>query len=73
MSPSNDTTVEQRDKMHKVIWKYEAVAAQTCEATGKPGILMKSVGGWLKTVNPEYAASARHYARYTVVTPSIES
>jgi hypothetical protein len=73
MSPSNDTTVEQRDKMHKVIWKYEAVAAQTCEATGKPGVLMKSVGGWLKTVNPEYAASARHYARYTVVTPSIES
>ena len=73
MSPSNDTTVEQRDAMHKVVSKYEVVAAQTCEATGLPGVLMKSVGGWLKTVNPEYAASARHYARYAVVSPSVES
>jgi hypothetical protein len=73
MSPSNDTTVEQRDAMHEVVSKYEKVAARTCEATGKPGVLMKSIGGWLKTLDPQYAASVRHYARYSVVTPSIES
>jgi hypothetical protein len=73
MSPSNDTTAEQRDAMYEVVSKYEKIAACTCEVTGLPGVLMKSIGGWLKTLNPEYLASTRHYARYTVVTPNIES
>ena len=67
MTPCNDTTEEQRNKMYEVISKYEAIAACTCEATGKPGVLMKSIGGWLKTLNPEYAASTLHYGKYTVV------
>ena len=73
MSPSNDTTPQQRDAMYEVVSKYENIAARTCEVTGLPGVLMKSIGGWLKTLNPEYLASTRHYARYTAVTPSIES
>ena len=50
--------------MSEVISKYEAIAAQTCEATGKPGVLMKSVTGWYKTLDPGYAANTIHYARY---------
>ena len=67
MTPCNDTTKEQRNKMYEVISKYEAIAARTCEATGKPGVLMKSIGGWLKTLNPEYAASTLHYGKYSIV------
>jgi len=65
--PSTDTTLEQRDKMYAVVAKYEAIAARTCEVTGKPGILMKSIGGWVRTLNPEYAASTEHYAKYSIV------
>jgi len=67
MTPCNDTTKKQRDQMYEVISKYETIAARTCEATGLPGVLMKSAGGWLKTLNPEYAADSLHYARYSVV------
>jgi len=66
MTPCNDTTEKQRDKMYKVISRYEAKAAQTCEATGKPGVLMKSSTGWLKTLNPEYVSSTEHYAKYSI-------
>lgn len=59
----SDTSAE----MSKVISKYEAVAAKTCEATGGPGVLMKSIGGWFKTLNPEYAASRLHYGKYSIV------
>ena len=52
--------------MSEVISKYEAIAAQTCEATGKPGVLMKSIGGWYKTLNEAYAASTLHYSRYKI-------
>lgn len=55
--------------MQEVIAKYEAIAYVTCEATGKPGVLMKSIGGWRKTLNPEYAASTLHYSRYTATNP----
>lgn len=65
--PSADTTAEQRDAMYGVVAKYEAIAAKTCEATGKPGVLMKSIGGWLKTLDPEYAENTKHYAKYSVV------
>lgn len=53
--------------MNEVVSKYEAIAARTCEATGRPGVLMKSIGGWQKTLNPEYAASAMHYSRYKIM------
>jgi len=58
---------DQTNDMYKVIARYEKIASKTCEATGLPGVLMKSVGGWYKTLNPEYAASKKHYARYKVV------
>lgn len=70
MSPSNDTTPEQRDAMWAITEKYEALSRTVCEATGGPGVLMKSVGGWRKTLNPEYAASTFHYARYVIVEQS---
>ena len=70
MTPCNNTTKEQRDKMYEVISRYEAKAAQTCEATGQPGVLMRSIGGWLKTLNPEYAANTLHYGKYLVVGPT---
>ncbi len=41
--------------------------SRTCEATGQPGVLMKSIGGWLKTLNPKYAASTLHYGKYSIV------
>lgn len=40
--------------MSDIVDKYEVRTAQTCELTGKPGILMEN-GGWLKTLD---AASA---------------
>ena len=52
--------------MNEVVSKYEAIASRTCEATGGPGVLMKSIGGWRKTLNPEYAASALHYSKYKI-------
>ena len=67
MTPSNDTTSEQRDAMWGITYKYEELSKTICEATGGPGVLMKSIGGWRKTLNPEYAANTLHYAKYTVV------
>lgn len=72
MSPSNDTTAQQRDVMHEVVSKYEKIAARTCEATGLPGVLMRSIGGWYKTLSPDYAAKTKHYAQYSVV-PTVRS
>jgi len=57
-------------KMKDVIYKYEKLARQTCEATGKPGVMMRSIGGWYKTLNPEYAAETPHYAKYSVCNPA---
>lgn len=62
----SETCYEPR-RLHDVISKYEEIAAKTCEATGKPGVLMKSIGGWYKTLNPEYAESTLHYAKYSEV------
>jgi len=67
MTPCDDTTKEQRDRMYEVVSKYEEIATRTCEATGQPGVLMKSVGGWVKTLNPDYAAGTLHYARYSII------
>ena len=63
-------TPSQSDKskeMQKVIAKYEAIAKITCEATGNPGVLMKSTGGWFKTLDPEYAKSTLFFKNFTVV------
>lgn len=60
----SETCYEPR-RIHDIIAKYEEIAAKTCEATGKPGVLMKSIGGWYKTLNPEHAASTLHYAKYS--------
>jgi hypothetical protein len=54
-------------RLSEIITKHEEIAARTCEATGQPGVLMKSIGGWLKTLNPEYAEKSLHYAKYKVV------
>jgi hypothetical protein len=27
---------------------------------------MKSIGGWYKTLNPDYAADSLHYAKYSI-------
>lgn len=67
MSPSNDTTPEQRDAMWAITEKYEALSRTVCEATGGPGVLMKSKGGWVKTLDPEYAKTTLFFRDYTVV------
>ena len=64
MSPSPTTTTEQRNIMFEITRKYEEISSRTCEATGKPGILMKSSRGWLRTLNPEFAATKSYYAKY---------
>jgi hypothetical protein len=56
-----------RDEMDAVVAKYEEIASRTCEATGGPGVLMKSVGSWFKTLNPEFAESKVYYAKYAPV------
>jgi len=62
--PSNS---DFREKMDAVVDKYEKLAAQTCELTGEHGVLMKSIGNFYKTLNPEYAGSKLHYAKYSEV------
>lgn len=64
---SEGASTEQGDAMNKVVEKYERIASVTCEETGKDGVLMKSIGGWFKTLNPEYAESKHSHARYSPV------
>jgi hypothetical protein len=42
------------ETMSIIVDKYEDLSAQTCELTGKPGVLMHD-GGWLKTLSVEHA------------------
>jgi hypothetical protein len=65
--PSNLDDKHTLIRIGNIISKYEAIAARTCEATGQSGVLMKSVRGWLKTLNPEYAATTPHYKKYSIV------
>jgi len=65
--PSQGVADEQRDAMYEVVARYEKIASQTCEATGEPGVLMKSPRGRLKTLNPEYAAGTAHLQSYVPV------
>ena len=65
--PSDAYDGEAFSKMNAIVQKYEELSAKTCEASGEPGVPMKSIGGWYKTLNPEYAASKMHYAKYSEV------
>lgn len=58
---------ETYSKMTSVVSKYESLSGCTCEATGKPGVLMKSPQGRYKTLNPQYAASTEIYKNYKIV------
>lgn len=65
--PSDVNNGELYVKINAVVLAYEKIASMTCEATGKPGVLMKSKGGWLKTLDPEYAKTTLFFKDYTVV------
>ena len=65
--PSDVNNGELYVKMNAVVLAYEKIASMTCEATGKPGVLMKSKGGWVKTLDPEYAKTTLFFKDYTVV------
>ena len=65
--PSDVNNGELYVKMNSVILAHEKIASITCEATGKPGVLMKSRSGWLKTLDPEYAKSTLFFKDYSVV------
>lgn len=54
-------------KISSVISKYENLSGCTCEATGKPGVLMKSLSGWYKTLNPQWTVSSEIYKNYKIV------
>jgi len=65
--PSDTNNGELYVKMNSVVLAYEKIASITCEATGNPGVLMKSTGGWFKTLDPEYAKSTLFFKDYIVV------
>jgi len=65
--PSQSDTLE---AMNKVVSKYEEMASRTCEATGMPGVLMKSSTGRVKTLSPDYVSGSEHYARYSIIRMS---
>jgi hypothetical protein len=56
--------------MDAVVARYEKLAGETCEATGGPGVLMKSIGNHYKTLNPDFAESKLYYAKYKIVDKS---
>jgi hypothetical protein len=70
--PSNLDDKHTLMRISDIISKYEDIAWKTCSATGGPGVLMKSIGGWRKTLNPEYAAENLHYGKHSVVKGSSE-
>ena len=55
-------------KTYSIIKKYENISACTCEATGQPGILMKNLSGWYKTLNPQWTTSSEIYKHYRIVS-----
>ena len=65
--PSDVNNGELYVKMNAVVLAYEKIASVTCEATGKPGVLMKSRSGWFKTLDPEYAKSTLFFKDFSVV------
>jgi hypothetical protein len=65
--PSNLDDKDIPKRIADIVAKYEDIASRTCSATGRQGVLMKSTGGWGKTLNPEYAAGTFHYEKYSIV------
>lgn len=65
--PSNLDDKDTLKRIADIVSKYEDIASRTCSATGGHGVLMKSTGGWGKTLNPEYAAGTFHYEKYSIV------
>jgi len=66
--PSNMDDKHTLMRIGDIIAKYEDIASRTCSATGGPGVLMASIGGWRKTLDPEYAASTLHHGKYSIVS-----
>jgi len=66
VKPSNMDDKHTLMRIGDIISKHEDIAWKTCSATGKPGVLMKSIGGWRKTLNPEYAAESLHHQKYSI-------
>ena len=66
--PSNMDEKDTLKKIGDIISKYEDIARRTCSATGGPGVLMASIGGWRKTLNPDYAASTLHHGKYSILS-----
>ena len=64
--PSVPANKDLTDAMHAVVRKYLIESSKTCEATGKPGVLMSSPLGYLRTLNPKYAKKTKQYKDYYV-------
>lgn len=54
-------------KMTSIVSKYESLSSCTCEATGLPGLLMRSSTGYYKTLNPQWTSTSEVYSKYTIV------
>lgn len=49
------TNTDKRAEMNEVVKRYEELSQQTCEISGKPGVLM-SRDGLYKTLSPEFVS-----------------
>lgn len=67
---SDECSLENLDKMNNVIQKYENISFKICEVTGLPGVLMRSAGGWLKTLNPDYIAKSQTFSSFAPIKNS---
>ena len=68
--PSDTKDAQLQAAMYEIVRKYKKLASQTCEESGLSGVMMKSIGGWFKTLNPEYASKKHPHAGYTEVQVS---
>lgn len=50
-----------------IVGRYESLSGITCEATGEPGVLMRSFSGSLKTLSPTWALESSLYNTYIQV------
>ena len=73
IKPSNLDDKHTLMRIGDIISKYEDIALKTCSATGGPGVLMKSIGGWRKTLNPGYAAESLHHQKYSIAENKSDS
>lgn len=66
-----ETPEGEKTNINAIIARYEALSRVTCEATGRPGLLMKSPTGYLKTLNPRWAAQHSIYSKYVEVNNQV--